>query len=73
MGQLFLRGFSADYVKDQFFQPVIGRQVSFSEDDANGTVAPPNDNTDSQGQASTIYTAGTTARQVKITATVQQT
>jgi hypothetical protein len=61
------------YVKDQFFQPVVARQVSFGDDDGVGAVAPATDNTDSQGRATTVYSSGDTARQVQITATVQQT
>lgn len=60
-------------VKDQFFQPISGRLVYFSDDDSVGSVSPGNDNTDSDGKAQTVYTSGNTAREVKITAVVEQT
>lgn len=60
-------------VKDQFLQPVVGRLVYFTDDDATGSVLPTNDNTDSDGKAETVYTSGNTAREVKITAVVEQT
>jgi hypothetical protein len=60
-------------VKDQFLQPIIGRNVTFSEDGdgslTGGTVVP----TDSDGQADTVYTAGDVAQEVKVTAVVEQT
>ena len=62
------------YVKDQFFQPIEGRQVTFGEDDTNGVfVGSSTPNTDAQGKATVTYKAGSEARQVQITATVQQT
>ena len=60
-------------VKDQFDQPITARRVDFTEDDSVGSVNPTFDNTDASGEASTIYTAGDTAREVTITATAQQT
>lgn len=60
-------------VKDQFLQPIIGRIVYFTEDDGVGSVLPTNDNTDGEGKAETVYTSGNTAREVKITAVVEQT
>ena len=61
------------YVKDQFFQPVASRQVTFSDDDDVGTIiSDPTPNTDGLGKASVVYQAGTEARVVTITATVQQ-
>jgi hypothetical protein len=59
-------------VKDQFNLPVTGRIVYFTDDDPNGTLVPSNDATDSDGVANTIYTAGTSAREVRITATARQ-
>ena len=59
-------------VKDQFNLPIVARIVYFTEDDPNGYVTPTNDNTDSDGIATTIYTAGTSAREVRLTATAQQ-
>jgi len=59
-------------VKDQFNLPIVARIVYFTEDDPNGYVTPTNDNTDSEGIARTIYTAGTSAREVRLTATAQQ-
>jgi len=60
-------------VKDQFNLPIEGKLVYFTEDDPNGNITGPNPaNTDVDGVALTTYTAGTTAREVKITATAQQ-
>lgn len=61
------------YVKDQFFQPVVGRLVTFGEDDSTGYISGSNPvNTNSEGQAVTVYKSGSTAREVEITATVDQ-
>jgi len=60
-------------VKDQHNLPIGGKLVYFTDDDANGAITGPNPaNTDSDGVAETTYTAGTAAREVKITATAQQ-
>ena len=60
-------------VKDQFNLPISSKLVTFTEDDPNGEITGSNPaNTDSDGVATTTYTAGTTAREVKITATAQQ-
>ena len=59
-------------VKDQFNLPIAGRLVYFTEDDPDGFVNPTNANTDSNGIATTIYTAGTSAREVRLTSTAQQ-
>lgn len=59
-------------VKDQFNLPVPSKMVYFSEDDPDGTIAPENTNTNANGVASTIYTAGFTARETRLTATAQQ-
>lgn len=59
-------------VKDQFNLPIVARIVYFTEDDPNGYVTPTNDNTDANGVATTIYTAGTSAREVRLSATAQQ-
>lgn len=59
-------------VKDQFNLPIVSRIVYFTEDDPNGYVNPTNSNTDGDGIATTIYTAGTSAREVRLTATAQQ-
>jgi hypothetical protein len=60
-------------VKDQFNLPIAGKNVYFTEDDPVGTITGPNPaTTDSDGAATTTYTAGTSAREVKITATAQQ-
>lgn len=61
-------------VKDQFWQPIIGRLVYFTEDDPVGSITGGTPkNTDSDGKAETIYTSGSAAREVKITAVVEQT
>lgn len=60
-------------VKDQFNLPIAGKLVYFTEDDPAGSITGPNPaNTDSNGVATTAYKAGTSAREVKITATAQQ-
>lgn len=59
-------------VKDQFNLPVTQRQVFFTDDDPNGSITLSPVNTDSDGIAETTYIAGTSAREVRITATAQQ-
>lgn len=59
-------------VKDQFNLPIEGKDVYFTDDDAAGIVSPDVVGTDSDGEAITKYTAGNTAREVKITATAAQ-
>jgi len=60
-------------VKDQFDQPMSGRTVTFSEDDATGSpdgdVNPTAAITNALGVAITTYTAGTQSNLVTITAT----
>lgn len=60
-------------VKDQFNLPVAQRQVYFTDDDPNGGIVTSIVNTDANGVAETVYVAGTSAREVRITATAQQT
>jgi len=60
-------------VKDQFLQPIVGRLVTFTDDDTVGYVVNTPVNTDGSGVSQTSYRSGTTAREVKITATVSQT
>lgn len=60
-------------VKDQFNLPIEGKLVYFTEDDASGAITGANPSpTDEDGVAITTYTAGSSAREVKITATAQQ-
>lgn len=59
-------------VKDQFNLPVQARQVFFTDDDPNGQITSSPVNTDASGVATTTYIAGTTAREVRLTATAQQ-
>lgn len=60
-------------VKDQFNQAISGKLVYFTEDDPNGSIISANpDTTDANGEATAVYQAGSTAREVKITATAQQ-
>jgi len=59
-------------VKDQFNLPVAQKQVFFTDDDDNGSITSSPVNTDSDGIAVTTYIAGTSAREVRITATAQQ-
>lgn len=60
-------------VKDQFLQPIVGRLVYFSENGTGSITGGTPINTDSNGLAQTIYKAGTTAQEVKVTAVVEQT
>jgi len=60
-------------VKDQFLQPIVGRLVYFSENGDGSIVGGTPINTDGQGLAQTIYKAGTSAMEVKVTAVVEQT
>jgi len=59
-------------VKDQFNLPVEQRQVFFTDDDPNGAITSSPVNTNADGIAVTTYIAGTSAREVRITATAQQ-
>jgi len=61
-------------VKDQFLQPIAGRLVYFSDDDPVGSITGGTPkSTDSEGKAETVYTSGDSAREVLITARVEQT
>ncbi len=60
-------------VKDQFLQPIVGRNVTFSENGTGSITGGTVKATDSNGKADTVYTAGTTAQEVQITAVVVQT
>ena len=60
-------------VKDQFLLPISGRLVNFTDDDTPGYIVTTPVNTDSTGKAMTTYKSGNTAREVKITAVVEQT
>ena len=60
-------------VKDQFNLPVQSKIVDFEQDNPEVGISPSNANTDSNGVATTIYTAGLTARETVLTATAQQT
>ena len=60
-------------VKDQFDEPMSGRTVTFSDNDTSGAspgfVSPTSAITNSLGEATTTYTAGTSSNLVTITAT----
>jgi len=60
-------------VKDQFLQPVVGRLVTFTDDNTNGIIIGSPDNTDADGKAEVTYRSGDDAAEVKITAVVEQT
>jgi len=60
-------------VKDQFNQPISSKNVYFTDDDPNGFITASPIATNAGGVAVTAYKAGTTAREVKITATAEQT
>ena len=59
-------------VKSQFLEPISGRQVDFTDDNANGYLSTTSVLTDSDGIAQTTYYSGTDATEVKITATAKQ-
>ena len=63
-------------VKDQFFQPIIGRTVTFTENDTStspGYMDIGSDSSDALGLATDYYYTGNQAKSITITATVQQT
>ncbi len=60
-------------VKDQFLQAIVGRNVTFSEDGTGSITGGTVKATDSDGEADTVYTSGTSAEEVQITAVVEQT
>lgn len=58
-------------VVDQYGEPVSGKSVTWAEDGATGSITGPNPSTTNVfGKAYTVYKAGTTEADVKITATV---
>jgi hypothetical protein len=59
-------------VKDQFLNPIASKSVYFTDDDDNGYITTSPVSTNSEGVATTNYKAGSTANEVRITATVQQ-
>jgi hypothetical protein len=60
-------------VKDQFLQPVSGRSVTFSENASPGGGLAPNPvSTNAEGEAATVFTSGTAAQEVTITAVASQ-
>lgn len=64
------------YVKDQFWQPITSKNVTYSVDGSDGAHfdgADPNpDSTDSNGKSNITLISGNTAREVKVTAVVEQ-
>ena len=60
-------------VKDQFLNPIASKLVYFTDDDSNGYIVGSPGTTDSNGVTTVSYVAGSTAREVSITATAQQT
>lgn len=59
-------------VKDQFLNPIASKLVYFTDDDANGYIVTSPVTTNSLGVAVTSYKAGSTANEVRVTATAQQ-
>jgi hypothetical protein len=59
-------------VRDQFNLPVQQKQVYFTDDDPSGSILSSPVNTDANGVAQTTYISGTSAREVRISATSQQ-
>ncbi len=60
-------------VKDQFLQPISGRRVTFSENGDGSITAGTQINTNSDGEAATVYTAGSEAKEVHLTVVAEQT
>jgi len=60
------------FVKDQFLQPIVGKNVNFSVQSGDGSVLPLTDPADADGKAQTIYTSGTSAGEIQIRATAAQ-
>ena len=64
------------FVKDQFWQPVTSKGITYAVDGTDGAHfdgADPNpDNTDSDGKSNITLISGNTAREVKVTAVVEQ-
>lgn len=60
-------------VLDQFLQPITFRRVTFLEDGDGSITGGTQINTDSEGQSTTVYKAGTAAQDVQFTAIVEQT
>ncbi len=60
-------------VKDQFLQPIAGRRITFAENGDGAITGGTQRNTGSDGKASTVYTAGTQAQDVQLTAVAEQT
>jgi hypothetical protein len=64
------------YVKDQFWQPITSKNVAYSVDGSDGAHfdgADSNpDSTDSNGKSNITLISGNTAREVKVTAVVEQ-
>jgi hypothetical protein len=65
------------FVKDQFWQPIVAKNVTYSVDGSDGAHfdgSDPNpDNTDGDGKSNITLISGNTAREVKVTAVVEQT
>jgi hypothetical protein len=59
-------------VKDQFNLPVVSKLVYVVDDDDVGYIITSPVSTNAQGVAQTIYKAGTSAREVRISSTAQQ-
>lgn len=60
-------------VKDQFNLPISSKLVYFTDDDPVGFITTSPVSTNANGVAQTAYKAGTSAREVKITSTAEQT
>jgi len=59
-------------VKDQFNQAITSKPVYFTDDDPNGFITTSPVSTNANGEAQTSYKSGTTAREVEISATAEQ-
>jgi len=59
-------------VKDQFLNPIASKLVYFTDDDANGYIMGSPASTNANGVATVSYKAGSTANEIRITATAQQ-
>jgi hypothetical protein len=60
------------YVRDQFWEPVDGREVTFTFTGPGTSITSP-DTTDVNGRVDAVFTAGASADEIKITAKAEQT
>lgn len=60
------------YVRDQFWEPVTGKEVTFEATGTGTNITTP-DTTDANGRVDAVFTAGTVAEEIVVTAKAEQT